>query len=205
MNNLKKTSLSAAGIAALVLSSTLSANEQQQQLPLAKNVFVAAIGQIGIDSESADNEYIDDSAMVIRLGWERESSKQFLFGLGVNFYSYDDKASTSARVVDAFGNESTKDSSAGAMGIYGEAGYLYRKGVFEAKLVGGIDLMFASERSIPNCTDCGSEKIDLSSGFYLRPELGFRAANGFGMGLAYTGHLGGDLTSGLSLTASYQY
>jgi hypothetical protein len=170
----------------------------------ASNVF---IGQWTLDSETAKKEGVGTSAVVFGLNGEyyfggKNQSLQF----GGGFLSYDDKNDFSVETEGVGwankGDKSTESSSASAIFANFEYGVRHRFGPHKGGYVagrGGFNALFASERSISNCTDCPSQDIDISGGFYGVAAVGFNFTRGFSMDLDYKQFFSGDIKNGIAL------
>ena len=197
-----------AGFAICALSQMTLANNQQAPTentapPSISHTLIANIAHIGLDSKTATAEGIEDSATVLRLGWEGQMNN-WLFGGGLGFLIYSDNESFSQTTRDTFGDVDDSDSSADALTLYGEAGYSFPFGSgFSFDLAAGVEVITGSKRSIANCRDCRSEDIEIDGGFYIAPELSYTNNGKYKFSLSYQNYLSGDLESGIALTLGY--
>lgn len=162
------------------------------------------LGNTSIDSATARGEGIEDSAFALRFGWA--GSKAFYrFTGGMNYVSYSDNESFSQLTEDLFGDEDVSDSEASALSLFGEfgVGHEFQSGI-DLSLLAGYDVQISSERSIPNCSNCFEEDIDLDSGLYLKPSVTYFASNGFNIGLGFVNYLSGDYESNIELSIGFR-
>lgn len=158
------------------------------------------LGQASIDGQKAFAGGVEDSALYIRLGVEFQRSS-WLYGVGLSGLLYDDNAEFSQTVRDLSGNISTADSSANAFDLYGEVGYRYLLATRSyLDFMTGYEQVLTSGRSIPNCSNCYDEDIDIDSGFYLMPRLQFETEGGFTFSFMYRQYVTGDLESAVVFT-----
>lgn len=168
--------------------------------------IIVTLGRTRIDKATAQQEYIDDNATSLRLGWEHASSA-FIKGLGLNMYFYSDQAGFSQRVENVWsGKTSTQESDAAGIALYGEVGYAFPiADNVTLDMLGGIEIDISSERTIPNCTDCYEQDIDVSPGLYVTPRIRFHNSESVSFGLSYQYFISGDFNSTPMIWANFNF
>ena len=166
-----------------------------------------SLGKVSFDAKKASDAKIDDTATYIRFGGEVENDS-LIYGGGMSLFQYRDGAGFDQYVQDLSGNTSTASSSASSFNIYGEMGYAFVTSTgFRADLIGGYEHILESSRSIPNCSDCKKDNIDIKSGLYVSPRL--RYVSNFGntghytITLSYSKGIGGDVQNATMLTFGF--
>ena len=193
-------------LATLLTISSVSLAEEAQSPQATTHSWYAGLGRISFDETTARQEGVDSSANFFRAGWEMEQSTGLIVGAGFGYYEYSDNRSFSQRTEDNFGNIENSDSDASALSLYGEVGYGKSYGkVVNLDIIGGLEQFFSSERSIPNCSDCESQDIDINAGFYIKPRFRIVAENGFTFTLSYQNYISGDTSSSISATFGATY
>ncbi len=120
------------------------------------------IGQSNINEDQSVLEGIEDSSTALSFFYTQPKKNKTNFTIGTNLYMYDDN--------QGFTNNTTggvKSSSASGVSIFGDIGYRFKtnsKLTFIPKA--GYEAMISSTRSIPNCTNCDEEDIDIDAGIY---------------------------------------
>lgn len=170
--------------------------------------FSGRLGTLGIDSETALAQGIDDSGFILGMtadyiqnGW--------VTSLGGDYIGYDDNASFRQEVEGSGlfnnGDISVAKSDASAVSLFVASGYQWLLGEQQqaAALVQlGITGVFASERGIDSCTDCYSEDIDVDGGVFIQTSLK-QDVGSFSIGVYYQHYLTGDgLTNSAGLLIS---
>ncbi|MBF7073575.1 hypothetical protein ISG33_09235 [Glaciecola sp. MH2013] len=156
-----------------------------------------ALSHVGLDSDTAGSQGIEDTAIAIGFGFNyRESS--WVTSIDADFILYDDNNEFSEVVVgDGLfnnGDISTESSEASALALSVATGYEWRFGQDDrasAILQGGFSGVFASERSIANCSNCGSQDIDIDGGAFIGGKLAFNQES-FSVGLNVRQYVSGD-------------
>lgn len=173
--------------------------EEQTSVAKTSHGFMLGVGNASFTETSAVDNYIDDSALSIRLGYEYRTG-DYLFGAGFSGFIYDDSASFSQTVIDQYGNISTADSSSDAINLYIEGGYEYPLNeYFYAGFLGGYEQVLSSSRAISNCSDCASSDINIDAGFYINPRLTV-ILDSFYFSLGYQHYLNGDVENNIMLS-----
>lgn len=169
------------------------------------NGWFFSAGHMSLDSDNAAVELIDDSAFYMNVGWEGHKDT-FVYATGISLFFLSDNDSFSQVVQSNFGGTSVESSTALGFGIFGEMGYSHvlASGNTAFEILGGAEVVNA-ERSIPNCSNCYSENINLDSGLYIKPRFRFYNGDTFIFSLAYQHYLSGDIDGGLSLMFSWHY
>ncbi|MGD8569563.1 MAG: porin family protein [Gammaproteobacteria bacterium] len=190
------------GVCLVSISLTAGASEIYQS---PKSGFSFALGQVNVDSTIATQERVEDTATYLRFAWEGQTNAM-LYAVGISGFLYSDNDQFSQRVVDNFGNRSTAESDASAFSLYGETGMSYRIGTSaSADLLGGYEFVIDSSRSIPNCSGCASEDIDIAAGAFVAPRLSFQTSDRFKLSFSYFQYLTGDINNAFSLNIGYSY
>ncbi len=191
---------------ATVFAASISATAETEQQPaLSLNGFNFSIGRVSFDEEVATEEGVEDSATYWRLGWQRQSG-QALFGAGISGYLYSDDEGFDQYVEDSSGDEFTADSSAVAINMYFEGGYSHNLNEnISLEILGGLEQVLSSERSIPNCSNCREEDIDLNAGLYVTPRIRFSTDGSFSFSMAYHQYLNGDTENGFSVDFAWRH
>lgn len=154
------------------------------------------LGSVSFDPQVAASmaAQIDDSAFALEFGYERRLKSGFVWGAGINFYSYSDNAGFSVITESQFGSVKRSDSDASAFTGFGELGYSFTPNKKVAlSLMAGYERVFTSSRSISNCRNCPSEDIDIDAGAYLTPKVVYTFDNNWTLGLSYNGYVSGDI------------
>ena len=130
--------------------------------------FGVSLSTVSFDPKSAEREYVKDNAWALGLSGNYWKEQTFL-SLGMEFYGYSDRAGFSQRTRDNFGDVDNSSSDASAFSGFIAYGPYWTFGadqnnVFYAQ--GGLNHVFSSDRSIPNCSNCYSEDIDLDAGIF---------------------------------------
>lgn len=194
-------------VGVFIVSLSLVANGEEIAAPAVtnSNAWYVGVGRVGIDSETALKEGVDDSATQIKFGWTGQKNS-IVYGAGFTYIQYSDNEDFSQVVQNNNDRVYTEDSNASASAFYGEGGYSYALSEMVAfDVVGGIEIIVSSERTIESCSDCRSEDIDISSGLYVMPRIRFMPEGGFTIAVSYQQYLGGDLTSAPMVTLGWTY
>jgi hypothetical protein len=174
--------------------------------PQGKFLFTVGVEQMNFDKEKSAENYIDDSGVALNLEGEYFIRPMFSAGFGLAFIPYDDNAGFKQQTKDGFGDIKTSSSEASGMLLFGDLGYKNYIGQddrFYVTLRGGMSFMADSSRSIPNCSNCAEQDIELDGGLYTKLGTGVRLGNAWHLGLYYTGYLSGDLKNSMGLSVSY--
>ncbi|WP_448563389.1 hypothetical protein [Thalassotalea ganghwensis] len=161
--------------------------------------------------ESVKSEGIEESATGFSIDLDYIKN-QWITTLSASYLSYDDNASFKQEVVGTGwankGDRSTKSSDASGLLIGVASGMAQYYGENQDIAVygqGGIDIMTRSERTIPGCSNCSEQDIDLDGGVFVKGGIK-KVSQGFNMGLYVKYYLTGDgLNSsvGLSFGSSF--
>ncbi len=149
----------------------------QFSLPaVAKNWSLGGyVESVAINPDIAQREGVEDSAYGVTVEAGYALSEWFDVDAGLSLLMYDDNESFSQTVQSYFGGISHEDSEASGLLYYVEAGPRWSPAdsglVLSAKLgIAGLD----SDRSIPNCSDCYEENIDIEAGSYAQLSMAYR-------------------------------
>lgn len=169
------------------------------------NGFYFSIGRASFDSETAEAERIDDTATFIRAMWEGQKG-QLVYGAGIGMYFYSDNDSFTQEVEDSFGDRDRAKSSASGITGIGEIGYAKPlNDNLALEMLGGVEFMFSSERSIDYCSNCYEEDIDIDGGFYVMPRLRISSSGSFNFSVSYQHFLSGDIDNTIAANFSWRH
>lgn len=205
---MKKLLLSAAIVACAALGAKLAiADEASPAETAGKWEFSLGLASVAIDSEVAQQNAIDDSAIAIGLTADYDYGK-YLATIGFDLIGYDDNAGFRQRTTGGFGGDQNSSSDASGMLLSVAGGPKWHVGK-EAKTMlyvqGGYALMIGSERSIANCSNCYSEDIEVDGGVFAKAGV-LQNVGKVGLGLFVTQFLTGDGIDGsfgLSISTNY--
>jgi len=162
--------------------------------------FYGSLGTVNFDTKRSVNNYINDSATYLKLGWEKHN-EEWIWGLGMSVYLYSDNATFSQQTTDG-----EKDSEASAINGYLEGGYKYTVNEnIIISVIAGYEQVFASTREIGMCYDCYSEDIDISAGIYIQPRMSYLWDNDWYATASYSSYISGDVNNSLILTVGVLY
>lgn len=187
-------------LAGLILATSQIQAEEVESNYAESSGFYGSIGTVSIDEKVAYMEGIGDSATYWKFGWEQRNI-DWIWGVGISGYLYDDKYEFSQQTQDNFGNKKDSESSATAFNAYLEGGYRYIVNQnFDVALLAGYEAVLSSDRGIGLCTNCYSEDIDVSAGLYAQPRMTYTWDNGWYGALGYNAYFGGDVSNALMIT-----
>lgn len=163
----------------------------------------AHVSNLNIDSEVAQNQYVDDSTFVLGAAAERftnDSDFTLSFGLDVLFLK--DQAGFTNLTTDG-----EKSSSASGGMLFAEYGPKLPFGendehFFDVR--GGYSISLGASRSISYCSGCDSEDIDIEGGAYGILGVGHTFTS-FDLSLQYQQYFSGDLDNSLRLKISTSF
>lgn len=181
-------------------------DQSQPHYPEISNGFFVSAGQVSFDSKTAQEEGVSDSATYWRLGWEGQRDA-FVYGAGLSGYMYSDKEDFEQDIESRYGGDrDTADSSAIAINLFAEGGYSHAFNENVAlEILGGLEQVLSSERSIGNCSNCYEEDIDINGGLYIAPRIRFSTGDMFSFLLEYHSYFGGDVENVFAATFSWQF
>lgn len=167
------------------------------------------IDHIGITKEVANRPDVLVGTDATAIGFAGEyftSASEMTYTLGFNYLMYNDNNEFEQYVHDWYGS-SYQQSDASAMMLYAEAGPRYRFGArgmsfFTARA--GVSGIFASSRSISNCSNCYSEDINIDGGLYGVLGVGHNFGN-VDISLQFQQYITGDLDNSLRLKFSTSF
>jgi len=163
------------------------------------------IDHVTFDEEAAAEAFIEDTATA--LGFAAEyytNTSENTLSLGMNILFYRDNAAFGQYVEDYWGDVDYSESDASAIMLYAEYGPKYRFGQDNMSFVvvrGGASGIFASERTIANCSDCYSEDIEMDGGVYGIVGIG-QTLGSLDLSLQFQQYFSGDLDNALRLKLS---
>lgn len=165
------------------------------------------VDHVTFDEEAAakPTARIEDTATA--LGFAAEyytNTSENTLSLGMNILFYRDNAAFGQYVEDYWGDVDYSESDASAIMLFAEYGPKYRFGQDNMSFVvvrGGASGIFASERSIANCSNCDSEEIDIDGGVYGVLGIG-QTLGSLDLSLQFQQYFSGDLDNALRLKLS---
>lgn len=170
--------------------------------------FGGRFGMVNIDSDTALQQGIDDSAYLVG-GFTDFVQNGWVTSAAIDIIVYDDNEEFRQLVEgDGIFNDGDRsiESSDASAGLFSVAtGYQWYLGedsktVTRAQV--GFTAVFASERSISNCSDCFSEDIDVDGGAFIKGSVE-RELGAFAVGVYFQQYLGGDgLSNSLGINIS---
>lgn len=167
------------------------------------------IEHINIDPEVAQRRdiQIGDSATALGLAAEYFTADGPSFSLGLSYILYNDNNEFYQYIHDDWNGRSYEQSDASAVMASAEIGQKIRYGwdqlsFFTAR--GGVNGIFASERSIANCSSCYAEDLDINGGFYGVLGVG-HSFNAMDIELQFQQYFSGDLENSLRLKISSSF
>lgn len=192
----------------LILTLAFSYNLFAQDYPTGGSwSFGAHIGTNTLDSEAAESAYIEDTAWSIG-GSANYSRGRWLTSMGISILIYDDNASFSQWTEDYFGDEGYSDSSATGAQVFFAFGPKWHFGEYQDFVVitqAGAGAIFESSRSIPNCSNCYEEDIDIDSGVFLKAAFMQNTTSAGAFGIGFTEYLSGDQVRTIDFMWSMSY
>lgn len=164
------------------------------------------VGTVELNADVAAREGVDPQAIYAALGWDAINSDNMVFGVGISGFFYDDNESFRVFTVDDFGRERFEKSNANSFNLFAQTGFRFPiNDSVRFSLLGGVEWVARSKRSISRCNDCPSEEIDINSGVYLKPSLVYQLQNRWMMGVSYKAYASGDVEDGLMFTIGMSY
>lgn len=159
-------------ICAAMYGANLSAQEQHSEWQ-----FGGRVGTLSIDSDSAQQEGIDDTAYLVG-GYVDYIQNGWVTSINLDIAVYDDNEEFEQLVegdgVFNDGDRSYESSDASAVLISIATGYQWSFGEDDSvstRAQAGFTAVVASERSISFCSDCFSEDIDIDGGAFVKASL----------------------------------
>ncbi len=169
--------------------------------------FSLHIGTENFDSDTAYQEYIEDSAWNIG-GSADFRNGRWLTSFGMALISYSDEASFQQQTINGFGNRQTSDSDASAVQMSFALGPHWLLGKNQDVTVftqAGLGVIFASTRSIPSCSDCYEEDIDINSGGFAKIGVLKNTPKAGAFGINFVNYFSGDQKTSINLMWSTSY
>jgi hypothetical protein len=189
---------------------SITAHAENTNLPYTSGWgFSGYVDNQSIDSKVAEQERVDDSAIVVGFAAERyNSANNYTLNLGLDILIYDDKAEFTQETENTWsGDTENSDSAARGFLLYADYGPRFKFGADNANYFtvrGGFSIMISSDRSIGNCTNCWSEDIDIDGGAYGLLGIG-HSFGSVSLGLQAKQYLTGDLGTGIGIKLSSSY
>jgi len=170
-----------------------------------KGAWFIGAGYLTMDEEEAAQQGVDDSAIVLDLGYQGAFRNGFTYGLGVYLPLIDDKAEFSQRVENTYtGQQREEESEISGWGLFAELGYRYKLNDKVSLGAAGGFRSLSADRDIPNCTDCYSEGLSLDGGAYVKPYLYIDNAS-FDVEIAYHAFQGGIFSGGFGVNVLFSW
>lgn len=164
---------------------------------------------LNLDNQAAQNADIKTTAYA--LGMEAEyytASQPYTASAGFAYVRYNDAAGFRVRVQEQGGRQRDASSQADALQLYGEVGPRYvfaqQGATYFATPRLGVAGIFDSTRSVPNCSDCPKEGIDIDGGLYGLIGVGV-VFDGFSLSLRYKQYVTGDINNSFGLMISTNF
>lgn len=200
--------ISSASLAALGFSSNMVLAHSQSSY--SGWSWSGNIEHISIDPEVANRPDIQlgDTATAIGIAGEYfDYDSDMTYSLGLSYISYNDNNEFYQYVYDDWYGISYEQTDAAAVMAFIEVGQKIRFGsdhmnFFSAR--GGVNGIFASDRSIDNCHNCYSEDLDIDGGFYGVVGVG-HSFNYLDVELQFLQYFSGDLDNSLRLKISSSF
>ncbi len=169
-------------------------------------IFNVNVESLSIDEEVAALEGVEPDAFAINIEAEYFFNDNLSTVIGLGYLGYDDNEEFTQLTEDAFGDVDNSSSTASALPLVMDVGYtrFYAGKVpTYVSLRGGLTHMFASERSIENCSDCSSQDINVDGGMFVQAAAGINLGRSFNLGIFYKNYLSGDLEDAIGLKLSF--
>lgn len=134
-------------------------------------------GVLSLDSQKLTAQGVEDSGEFLGVGMHLEN-KNLLFNVNLNFPFLDDTQAFSQTVqtISGFNAGQVSNESSEIDGMFIDFAVGYRKLFNEDKFqVAGLlgYTAVSIDRSIPYCTNCKEEHIDLDGGSFIRPSVSY--------------------------------
>lgn len=172
--------------------------------------FEGAGEVVGIQSEQADREGVETSAIALGL-YAHYNHNSWITSLRGSFISYSDNSEFSQLVeVEDFWDDDeieSRSSDANAFTLGVATGKMWRFGEelrTAALLQLGYDHLFASERTISGCSNCYSEDIDIDGGAFVQGSLKHNAG-AVSIGLSLTQYFGDGLNTRVGISIGSRF
>ncbi len=138
------------------------------------------LGVINFDNDTARQQGIDNSAVILSGYAEFQSDALVAISMGMEYLDYDDHEEFSQRVewdgvFGSSGDTHVESSDAYGFFAYADAGPRWKFGTNKNSYVTtaiGLNTAITSERTILNCADCYAEDIDIDGGGYVKLAIG---------------------------------
>ena len=154
------------------------------------------VGTFGIDEDKAYEQGVDDSGIILDMGYVGNVGEHFAFLAGISIPIIDDEDPFSQLVEDEWdGDLSYASSDISAWGFIFEASG--RMPLNNSVALGGaVGLRtLSADREITGCSNCPSEDVDLDGGTYIRPYIKVGSGS-FTFEFSYINFFSGDFTNG---------
>ena len=164
-----------------------------------------SVSRFTLDDAAAAGEFVEAEAVSLNVDFEAVFANQLSAKAGLGLLTYDDNAEFSQYTEDVFGDVDSSSSEATAIPVYVAGGYTqHSTGAWPIywSAQGGYLYNFASERSIPNCSDCESQDIDIGGGPFVSFAGGFILSDRWKVGVYIDRFLSGDMDSSMGLRIS---
>lgn len=169
--------------------------------------FGLQVGIEALDSDAARQNYIEDSAWSIG-GSANYATERWLTSFNLSILIYSDDASFSQVTEDYFGNVESSDSSATGALLSFAFGPKWHFGEHQNTMAytqAGVGAVVQSSRSIPNCSNCYEEDIDINSGAFVKAAILQNSASAGAFGIGLTQYVSGDQVRTIDFIWSMTY
>jgi len=205
MHKLITSSLLALSLCSALTQAATPTNRPAANAPTSAWSWSGHIDHVNIDAEAAWLQGIDEGATAIGFAAERYTNEsEMTLSLGASILLYNDNDEFAQYVRSYWGNESYSESDASGLMLFAEYGPKYRFGADNLSFFtvrGGASAILGSERSISNCSNCYSEKIDIDGGVYGLLGIG-QTFGSLDWGLQFQQYFSGDLDNAIRLKIS---
>ena len=187
-----------------VVLSIFSCNSFSESIDDNKNRVISkkigfVLNSMRLNDETAIKNNLGNKMQSYGVYGQVERSNGLLLGAGLGFLDFDDHGEYEVAV--SYGGSNSyfgEDATAQGFNFYGYAGYQHRIKNFGADVTTGFELIRA-ERTVTNCSDCPSEDLDIDAGLYIKPRVGYKFGETWGLDLTYTYYVNSDIDNNIGL------
>lgn len=194
-------------IAAAYLAALTGTSVAEQGSTKSNNVFDQhewglSLNSMLIDSKVARDNKVSEELLSINFYWQGRIN-HLLVAAGIGVLEYDDYGDYGVRVEDQYGNRSTQKAEASGMDLNIEMGYRQQFSNLNLDILAGYS-SFNSNRSVDNCSDCPDEDINVGSGGYVKPRIGYQFGKKWALELSYIEYFSADVSGNVGLAFTYR-
>lgn len=186
----------------IVATGTSVAQEENSKKVFDQHVWGASVHSMAIDEQVALSSRVGEELTSINFFWQGEINN-LLLSAGMGLLTYEDHGGYQVNVTDQYGNSSTKTASASGVDLNFEAGYRHKISKLNLDILAGFS-SFNSSRSVDNCSDCPDEDIEIDSGSYIKPRIGYQFGEKWGAELSYTNYFTADVSNNIGLAFTFR-